>query len=301
MYRLPLVFLLAFTALWFPDIQLDQILQGGSAAPVRAGCNLKVVSWNIERGLQFEAVKAALQKMKPEVVLLQEVDLNAQRTGRLNIAGQLADSLGMNYYFAREFEELGQGSRKDPAYHGQAVLTALPVYSTRIIRFKNQTGFWKPRWFIPNWGMFQRRTGGRIAFVTELQAGSRKVVIYNVHLESRNSERLRLSQIEQVIEDAARYPADTPILIAGDLNTRQENPPAVEALLRSNFRRAVGREITTSEGKALDWMFVRGPLNFTQGKVHREIRASDHFPLSVNLETGVSGCAETGSGAGQVQ
>jgi endonuclease/exonuclease/phosphatase family metal-dependent hydrolase len=206
------------------------------------------------------------------------VDLNSRRTGRRNIAEELARSLRMPYLFAAE---LGQGSRDSPAYHGQAILTSLAASSPRIIRFAHQTGFWKPRWYLPNWSVFQRRAGGRLALVAEVDVGGRPLVVYNAHLESRGSEQLRKLQIEEILADTRRYPADAPILIAGDFNTRRTSTPVVAALLKAGFDIAVGNKVTTPRGSALDWIFVRGPLLFEKGAIHSDTKASDHFPLSV--------------------
>jgi endonuclease/exonuclease/phosphatase family metal-dependent hydrolase len=137
----------------------------------------------------------------------------------------------MPYLFAAEFEELGQGSHDAPAYHGQAILTSLAASSPRIIRFEHQTGFWRPRSYLPNWRVFQRRTGGRLALVVEVEVAGRRLVVYDAHLESRGSEQLRKAQIEEIIADSRRYPADTPILIAGDFNTQRTSTPAIAALL----------------------------------------------------------------------
>jgi endonuclease/exonuclease/phosphatase family metal-dependent hydrolase len=54
---------------------------------------------------------------------------------------------------------------------------------------------------------------------------------------------------------------------------------------QAGFHDAVGQESveTTRRGERLDWIFVRGPLRFDKGKVHREIVASDHYPLSVRV------------------
>ena len=197
----------------------DRIWQGGAAAPVEGACEFDVLTWNIERGERLEDVAAQLRKFAPAVALLQEVDLNARRTGRKDVAAELARSLGSNYVFAAEFEELGQGGRRSPAYHGQAILTSLRMSSPKSLRFRDQVGYWRPRWYLPNWAIFQRREGGRLALTVELTAASRRLVVYNVHLESRETEALRLRQMEEVIEDIRRYPADTAILVAGDHNT----------------------------------------------------------------------------------
>jgi hypothetical protein len=52
------------------------------------------------------------------ILILQEVDLNARRTHRLNIAETITRKLEMNDVFGREFQELVQGSKDSPAYHG---------------------------------------------------------------------------------------------------------------------------------------------------------------------------------------
>lgn len=270
----------------------DRIWQGGPVPAARLGCNLNAVSWNIERGEQLPKVAEALNPMIPAVVLLQECDMNARRTGNRNTAEELAQRLGLHYVFAAEFEELGQSVGGNPAYHGQALLTAFPVMSARIIRFRNQTKHWQPRWYLPNWALFQRRLGGRLALAAELGTEHRRLIVYNVHLESRGGEDFRLKQMEDVIADAQRYSMDTSILLAGDLNTREPGPLAVKALLKAGFRKAIGQEITTTRGAALDWIFVRGPLSFHDGKVHREVRASDHYPLSVRLRFETPDCRQ---------
>jgi endonuclease/exonuclease/phosphatase family metal-dependent hydrolase len=245
---------------------------------------VKVVSWNIERGLRLPDVSDFLQRQSAALLLLQEVDVNARRTGRRNIAEELSRSLGVPFLFAAEFEELSQGRPDSPAYHGQAILTALPASSTRIIRFEHQTGYWRPSPFLPNWQLFQRRTGGRLALVADLDVAGCRLVVYNAHLESRGSEQLRKAQIEEILADTNRYPPDAPILIAGDFNTRKTSSPVVAALLRGGFHMAVGQQVTTTRGSALDWIFVRGPLTFQKGAIHTDAKASDHFPLTAVIQ-----------------
>src|SRR5580704_19288141 len=84
---------------------------------------IRVVNWNIDRGLRLPEVADFLEAQHADVLTLQEVDLNARRTRNRNVAEELARRLGMNYVFGREFEELTQGSRTSPAYHGQATLS----------------------------------------------------------------------------------------------------------------------------------------------------------------------------------
>jgi len=61
--------------------------------------SLRIVDWNINRGLQLQGITDFLASANADVLILQEVDVNARRTHRLNIAEEIARTLGMNYVF----------------------------------------------------------------------------------------------------------------------------------------------------------------------------------------------------------
>src|SRR5262249_31450970 len=84
---------------------------------------LRCLHWNIDRGQKLAEIVDFLASQRPDLVTLQEADLNAKRTHHLNIAEEIARKLEMNYVFGREFQELTQGSRNSPAFHGQATLS----------------------------------------------------------------------------------------------------------------------------------------------------------------------------------
>ncbi|MCW5979850.1 MAG: endonuclease/exonuclease/phosphatase family protein [Bryobacteraceae bacterium] len=265
----------------------DRIWRGGSAAEAQEERNdFRLVSWNIERGQQLEGVAAALGRETADILLLQEVDRNARRSGSVDIAEDLARRFKMNYVFAAEFLELGQKTSASPAYQGQAVLASLPIRSASIVRFTHQSDYWRPRWFIPNWAVFQRRVGGRLALAAEIQAGRRAIVVYNVHLESRGPEAVRLRQMQEVLAHALKHSGAMPIVIAGDLNVASASSPVIQAILEAGFRTAVGGQATTARGAPLDWIFVRGDLGFSDGSVKSEVRASDHYPVTVRISVG---------------
>src|SRR5215469_7854261 len=121
--------------------------------------SLTVISWNINRGLQLNAVIDFLARSSADLILLQETDIHARRTRCGNIPCEIAQALQMNYVFGREFEELAQGKANSPAHHGQATLSRLSILDPRILKFRRQSAFWRPRWFIPPLELFQRRLG----------------------------------------------------------------------------------------------------------------------------------------------
>jgi len=247
---------------------------------------VRVLNWNIDWGLMLPAVMDFISRQRPDICILQELDLNARRTSRLDVADFLAAHLDFNYVFGVEFEELSQGSKTDPAFHGQAVLARCHILESRILRFSQQSDFWDPHWFLPKWPVLQRRRGGRMALATELALGNTRLVVYDLHLESKGDDGLRLSQLTEVVHDSLRYPRETPIVLAGDLNTHQAPSPLRRYLLSAGFVDASdGCDChgTIRDGRTLDWLFTRGPAICSGTTVHREITASDHYPLSTVL------------------
>jgi endonuclease/exonuclease/phosphatase family metal-dependent hydrolase len=252
---------------------------------------IRVVDWNIDRGLQLSAIIEFLAAAKADLLLLQEVDLSARRTHHRNIAKEISQKLQMNYVFGREFEELTQGTKTSPAYHGQATLSRWPLSNARLIRFREQSSFWRPRWYLPRAPVFQERLGGRMSLVTEVNAGGRRLVTYNLHLESRGDDQLRRAQLNEVLIDAQCYSQKVPVIVAGDLNLDVSGGDAAAISKAKFFSPFSGkREPTTTArsmypaGRAIDWFFMRGPLQAGQPAVHRSVRASDHYPLSVRVD-----------------
>jgi len=254
--------------------------------------SIRVVDWNIDRGLQLRSIIDFLGAANADIVILQEVDINARRTHRLNVAQEIARKLRLNYVFGREFVELTQGSEMSPAYHGQATLSRWKISNSRIIRFQQQSDFWKPHWYVPKLEPFQERLGGRIALVSEINISGASIVSYNLHLESRAKDQLRLAQLNEVLKDARAYKPAHLTVIAGDLNLNASDPAPAEAITRAGFTHAVpiSRLATTparhllEPGRHIDWAFVRGPMQIDKGRVHNSIKASDHYPISFEIE-----------------
>jgi endonuclease/exonuclease/phosphatase family metal-dependent hydrolase len=273
---------------------MDQVISG-NFAPLRwlawTPSSLRIVDWNIDRGLQLSAVIDFLASTQADILILQEVDLNARRTHHLNIAEEIARKLQMNYVFGREFQELVQGSKTSPAYHGQAILSKWPISNPRLIRFSRQSHFWQPRWFVPKIEPFQERLGGRIALVAEINVAGSKIVIYNLHLESRGNDDLRLAQVHEVLSDAARQNPGCSIIVAGDFNLDASKHYAASAFATAGFQDAIAvscMPTTPSRhllepGRRIDWAFIRGPIRAASGRVHNQVRASDHYPISFTL------------------
>ena len=247
--------------------------------------SIRVVSWNIERGRRLDLISSGLERERVDLCLLQEVDWKTARSGQRDVAAELAEHLHLNLSYGVEFEELGQehGQR---AFTGQATLTRLPVRSARILRFETQSNFWKPHSWIPtSVPLMQRRVGSRIALVTELEFQHRPLLVYNVHLESRSLGSLQEAQLDEILADLKRYPPDTRAIIGGDLNSKYFPAHFLRKLEGEGFHSATGERIerTHTIAMALDWIFARGPLKVGSGRVCKEDKGSDHYPIYAEL------------------
>jgi endonuclease/exonuclease/phosphatase family metal-dependent hydrolase len=272
---------------------MQEIESGNFAVPRWLFCppdSIRVVNWNIDRGFKLRGVIEFLDGAKADIILLQEADLNARRTHHINVAREIAQKLQMNYVFGREFQELTQGSKKSPAYHGQATLSRWPLSNSRIIRFQKQSHFWRPHWFLPEIAPFQERLGGRLALVSETNIAGRTIMTYNLHLESRGDDQLRISQLEEALDDAKQCNWITPILLAGDFNLDVSAGRAASAISRAQFQDAFANQhVPTTpasffeHGRTIDWILLRGPIRAGGSRVYRSVSASDHYPLSVEM------------------
>lgn len=253
--------------------------------PVRTGAALsrpreiRVVSWNIARGAQFDEVLDVLATLDADVHALQEVDWGCRRSGDRNIARDLAEALGMNWVFAGEFQELGEGRHRRPALTGQSILSRYPISEASVLGFKSQASM---RWRLDP---FQPRRGGRIV----LCARSCGVVIYNAHIESARNDRFRARQVDEMLADYVRIhgPA-APVILAGDLNTGPAvRSPVVQSIVSEGFADALGhasdsRKTAVRHRHPLDWIFVKH-LESREGAVSHHGEASDHYPLRVTI------------------
>ncbi|ULT41286.1 endonuclease/exonuclease/phosphatase family protein [Niabella defluvii] len=83
----------------------------------------------IETGvIDLEAVADAIKKERPDVVALQEVDINTGRSGKVNQAAQLALKTGLkSFYFAKAIDH-------DGGDYGVAILSKYPLSDMKTYR-----------------------------------------------------------------------------------------------------------------------------------------------------------------------
>ena len=182
-------------------------------APQETPAALNVLMFNMERGVHLEELGDFLetcpQVMPYDVILANELDDGCIRSGGKDTTAELAKRLGMNYVFGLEFIELV--NRDDPkGHHGNAIFSRWPIVRAKILRLPEQYNWYFDR---------QKRIGGRLAILAELDVAGTHVGVATIHLENRTHSEGRKAQLDAVLAAAEKMFVGMPVILGGDLNT----------------------------------------------------------------------------------
>lgn len=195
------------------------------AAPsVRAAPeSLRVAAWNAERLKYAEPSAALVHARDPDVLLLTETDVGMARSGNRHTTADLAAELGMGYAYGVEFVELGigddreqrwhAGETNDIGFHGNAILSRLPLRDFALIRLDEGAAWWLDA------RDDQRRLGWRMALCARVDSADGPVFLVCVHLENKSDAADRAAQVRHLLEEVEILALGNPTIIGGDFNT----------------------------------------------------------------------------------
>lgn len=236
--------------------------------------SLKLMSYNVHHCnpparpgvIDVDAIAAVIKKENPDIVVLQEIDVNTGRSGKINQAALLAMKAGYpSFFFARAIDY-------DGGQYGIAILSKYTLAKTQVHRLPTDA-----------------KAGGEprvLATATIMLPGDKVLSIGCTHLDAENDPASRLLQIREITRLASEL--TTPFLIAGDFNATEGSP--VINLLDEKFVRTCQPCQPTfpdSDARAIDFIAYRLPEHFSVQN-HQTISgtaASDHFPVVATLET----------------
>lgn len=245
-----------------------------AAAPAaRAKIRLTVMSYNIHVGigmdkkLDLARIAEVINRERPDIVGLQEVDRGVERTGRRDQIAELARLTKMEYAFAPNLQFQG-------GHYGVAVLSRHPVTEVDHRRYGHLREA-------------ERRGFIRVA----VRVGGQTVNFVTTHLDYQHADN-RLHETKQLL--AALEGIRTPLIVAGDFN----DEPSGDSykLMTEKFADgwAESNKGSRSRGatypadkpaKIIDYIFYgKGARTRTRGAKVIDTPASDHLPLVVNVE-----------------
>lgn len=232
--------------------------------PHRSTDSIRVVSWNIQFGVNVEAATRELAEypamQDADIILLQEMD----EVG----TAAMAASLSLNWVYA------APGVHKQSGRNfGNAVLSPWPLGTPDVVRLP-----------------YKSAVNGQVRVLvhTDVTVCGMSIDVGSVHTEVPSlSSPKRLRQFDQIGLAASSWP-NRRLVIGGDFNTITKR--GVRAV--AERMAAVGAErVTEGVGPtlrrrgqefALDHVFARGLRRIDAGVVHGTT-ASDHRPLWVML------------------
>lgn len=232
---------------------------------------LRVVSYNIRTGgvgmddkRDLARQAAVLKALKPDIVLLQEVDVGAKRSGKVDTAGVIAEALGFKSYFTQAIPLQG-GS------YGVAVLTAFPAGPFTTQRFL---------------GGAEPRVALLLPVRVPTSAGERELLVVCTHLDFRSDDEMEpcAKQLANVLAVEQR-----PVVLGGDMNFWPGSKVITALEKQLTLIPKTGERATYPADKPksdIDHFFVRPAAAFKvrESRVVPESVASDHRPILVELE-----------------
>src|SRR5215831_9973771 len=175
--------------------------QFGQSVRPRLNSFLRVAAWNIECGKRLDGIIDALNTHPilrfADLVLLSEVDDGMARSANRAVAFELGREVGAHAIYGVEYLELSGPEPVEPmhrgnsaALHGNAILTRHPFRSPRLVRLPRCEN---------NFESQQKRLGGRVGLVIDLEPGPAGLVAATAHLDVVNTPRCRQKQLRSFL------------------------------------------------------------------------------------------------------
>lgn len=240
-----------------------------SSQATLAQSTLSVMTYNIHHAnppsrpdyIDIEAIARVINDSGVDVVALQEVDVNNQRSGEtLDQAREIAERTGMQHFFAKGIDLLG-------GEYGVAILSKYPIVQTK-------------RYALP---MIKGTKGEpRALAVATLLVDGKKVIIANTHLDLTEENRLR--QAEFIVRKLKKK--RHPVILCGDLNAAPDS--RVMEIFLAHFSHSVPAGPTFPQDqprRQIDYILHRPEqgLSVADGGIIQEPYASDHLPVYVGF------------------
>lgn len=198
-----------------------------SASVYNAKPFIRAVAWNIERGIYIDDIIHHLQThpvlRHADLIFVSETDIGMVRSANRNIARDIAEALGFNYFFGTSYLNLDKGNGGEAevegentlGIHGNAFFSRFPIRNARLIALKNCKNKLKGR---------EKRLGSQKALLVELELPDQKsMTAVSVHLDAHSSQRQRMEQMSTILDAIDQHRCQAPILVGGDWNTSTYN------------------------------------------------------------------------------
>lgn len=238
-----------------------------------ASDTLRVMTYNIHHcnpptksktgEIEVDAIANVINSRHPDLVALQEVDVNTKRSGSIDQAAQLAAKTGMQVYFAKAIDH-------DGGEYGVAILSKLPLTGTQTIHLPETAN---------------PASEDRVVALAGITLRSGKKLIFAcTHMDVSNAavRDEQAGEINKIAADKA-----IPFLLAGDLNCIPESA-SYQLLLKKFTPSCTGCGFTipvNNPNRVIDHIMWTNAPGFTvkSSSVVNEPYPSDHLPVIAEI------------------
>ena len=217
---------------------------------------LTIMTYNIHHGapanpdiINLNNIADVIRKSGAEIIALQEVDVNTDRSNQIDQAKELAKLLDMNYYFSKSIDYRNGD-------YGNAILSKYPI--------SNKRSFELPM-TVPG----EKRS---IALATIQLPNGKTIEFGSTHFDLKDSRIDQAKFLNQLSIESKK-----PMIIGGDYNA---TPDSEEMII-------LKKEVN-SPTKAIDFIvyndLIKKEFTFVSGIAMAGQYASDHLPVVAVFE-----------------
>jgi endonuclease/exonuclease/phosphatase family metal-dependent hydrolase len=231
------------------------------------GGTIRIMSYNVRHcsppatGLiDIDGTAAAIKKQNPDIVALQEIDVNTARSGNINEAVELGKKTGMDVYFGKAID-YGGGE------YGVAILSKYNLINPTVHKLPT---------------LESTKGEYRVLLTADIHLPGDKTIMFGTtHLDAQGPSTNRDLQIQEIINITKAI--KLPFILAGDLNAQ----PGTNVInqLDQHFTRscqACGFTIPADKpNKTIDYIAFTPTSAFKviSHEVIVEPKVSDHAPI----------------------
>jgi endonuclease/exonuclease/phosphatase family metal-dependent hydrolase len=249
-----------FFILFFCVIAVEQVRAEDGSKTV-----LRILCYNIQHGrgmdnaVNLTRTANVIKEWKPDLVAVQEVDRNTQRTDGVDQAKILAELLGMHYVFGKAIDYQGGD-------YGILILSRFPILEHQMV-------------LLPPEEAPQEKRGVLVARIGIPDSKGKIIRFACTHMSTVQSERLE--QIDKI--DAVLSEGSEPTILAGDINARPTNGVITRFLPNWTDTAAptLGKHVTPDRPDRIDYIFFRkkDPFDVLESRTINDTITSDHKPI----------------------
>lgn len=240
-----------------------------------APASIKFMSYNVHHCnppskpgfIDVNAIASVIMREAPDVIALQEIDVNTVRSGKINEIAELSKKTGYHsFHFSKAIDH-------DGGYYGTALLSKHPLSDAETHKLPTDPV-----------------TGGEprvLGLATVTLPGNKKIRVANVHLDFKGNTngKLQMTEVNRILSDEK-----LPVIIGGDFNA-VEGSVTINLLDNVFMRTCKNCPFTipvNKPNKAIDFIAYKPASAFSviNHKVIAERYASDHFPVLAELKMG---------------